>query len=52
MSNKRRAEENLRSLLDLGGNIVTEDEEKAEGLTAVFVSVFSSKTSGSLRPTM
>ncbi|KAK4816829.1 hypothetical protein QYF61_023893 [Mycteria americana] len=48
ISNKRRAKENLHPLLDAGGNIVTENEEKAEVLNAFFTSVFNSKTSCSL----
>ena len=34
ISNKRRAKENLHPLLDAEGNIVTEDEEKADVLNA------------------
>jgi len=33
INNKRRAKDNLHPLLDVGGNIVTKDEEKAEYLT-------------------
>ncbi|KAK4820464.1 hypothetical protein QYF61_027746, partial [Mycteria americana] len=45
ISNKRRAKENLHPLLDVEGNIMTKDEEKAEVLKAFFVSAFNSKTS-------
>jgi len=45
ISNKRRAKENLQPLLDVGGNIVTKDEKKAEVFNATFTSIFKSKTS-------
>ncbi|KAK4812034.1 hypothetical protein QYF61_026172 [Mycteria americana] len=47
-SNKKRAKENLHSLLDVGRNTVTKDEEKAEVLNAFFASIFNIKTSFSL----
>ncbi|KAF1468727.1 hypothetical protein FQV17_0013856, partial [Megadyptes antipodes antipodes] len=45
INNKKRAKENLHPLLDAGGNIVTEDEEKVEVLNAFFVSAFNRQTS-------
>ncbi|KAF1484195.1 hypothetical protein FQV17_0002995, partial [Megadyptes antipodes antipodes] len=45
ISDKKRAKENLHPLLDAGGNVVTEDEEKAEVLNAFFASVFNRQTS-------
>ncbi|KAJ7397707.1 hypothetical protein BTVI_132821 [Pitangus sulphuratus] len=44
INSKRRGKENLHSLLDVGGNIVTKDEEKAEVLNTFFDSFFNSKT--------
>lgn len=44
IKNKKRAKENLHSLLDVEGSIVTKDEEKAEVLGAYFASVFNRKT--------
>jgi len=46
-SKKRRAKENLHPLLDGGGTIAKNVEEKAEVLNACFASVFHSKTSSS-----
>ncbi|KAF1676790.1 hypothetical protein FQV07_0001317, partial [Pygoscelis papua] len=45
INDKKRAKENLHPLLDAGGNVVTENEEKAEVLNAFFASVFSRQTS-------
>ncbi|PKU39068.1 rna-directed dna polymerase from mobile element jockey-like [Limosa lapponica baueri] len=42
INSKKRAQESLHSLLDMGGNVVTKDEEKAEVPNAFFASVFSS----------
>ena len=45
IKNKKRAKENLHSLLDARANIANKDGEKAEVLDAFFVSVFNSQTS-------
>lgn len=45
INTKWRTKENLHPLLDVGGNLVTKDEEKAN---AFFASAFSSKSSCSL----
>jgi len=43
--NKKRAKESLHRLRDARGNIVNQDEEKAEVLHAFFASVFNSQAS-------
>ena len=45
INNKKRAKENLHTLLDMGGNTATKHEEKDKVLNAFFVSVFNSQTS-------
>lgn len=45
ISSKRRTKENLHPSLDMKGNIVTKDEERAEVLHAFLASVFNNKTS-------
>jgi len=42
---KGRIKENLHTLLDVEGNILTIDEKKTEVFNAFFASVFSSKAS-------
>jgi len=44
INNKKRDNESIHPLLDVRGNIVNKDEEKAEVLSAFFASVFNSQT--------
>lgn len=44
ITNKKRVKENLLPLLDTQGNVVMQDEEKTEVLSALFISVFNRKT--------
>ncbi|CAM4488283.1 unnamed protein product [Lepidochelys kempii] len=44
VGNKKKAKESVGPLLNEGGNLVTEDVEKANVLNAFFASVFSSQT--------
>ena len=48
INSKRRTRDNLHPFLDAEGNLVTKDQDKAEVLNALFVSVFNSKTCYSL----
>lgn len=43
INRKKRAKKNVHSLLDVEGNIVTKDEEKAEVLNVFLASVLNSK---------
>ncbi|CAM5150489.1 unnamed protein product [Natator depressus] len=45
VSNKKKVKENVGPLLNEGGNLVTEDVEKANVLNAFFASVFTNKVS-------
>ncbi|CAM4712323.1 unnamed protein product [Caretta caretta] len=45
VSNKKKVRESVGPLLDGGGNLVTEDVEKANVLNAFFASVFTNKVS-------
>ncbi|CAM4548919.1 unnamed protein product [Lepidochelys olivacea] len=45
VGNKKKAKENVGPLLNEGGNLVTEDVEKANVLNAFFASVFTNKVS-------
>lgn len=42
--NKKRDKENLNALLDMEGNTVTKDKEKAEGLDGFFVSSLTERS--------
>ncbi|KAJ7425173.1 hypothetical protein BTVI_03850 [Pitangus sulphuratus] len=44
ISSRRTDKENLHSLLDMGGNIVIKEEDKAEVFNTSFTLVFNSKT--------
>jgi len=44
IKNKKKAKENLQSLLDVRGQIATKDEENAEAPNMFFISAFSSQT--------
>ena len=44
INSKKRAKENLQPLLDVAGNMIIEDKEKAEVLQAFFTSVFLRQT--------
>lgn len=43
LTSKGRIKENLHSVLDVKGNVVTKDEDKAEVLNAFFALAFISK---------
>ncbi|NXQ34777.1 LORF2 protein, partial [Alaudala cheleensis] len=45
INGKRKDKDNLHSLLNAGGNLVSKDEEKAEVLNTFFASIFNRKTS-------
>ncbi|NXH24775.1 PO11 protein, partial [Myiagra hebetior] len=44
INSKSKGKDNLHSLLDAEGNLVTKDEEEAEALNTFFASVFNRKT--------
>jgi len=53
ISGKRRSKENFHPLFDAGGNVTTEDKEKAEVLNAFFTSAYYRQISypqGTLHP--